>query len=261
MLDKIENAKKLIEEQIKQYSNPIVFSSFGKDSMVMLDLIKSIGIKLPIIFHKEPFEPKKYEFANKVINDNDYVVYDYPPIYSAITKRNDDIEIINFHQVKGHVNYMPTGIRKPNGGDFLCGLKDIYNKPHANFDFPWDLGFIGHKSTDKDPILGNVPLISAGYTTKSCDFVFPLKEFSDEDVWNYTIEHNLPINDKRYNKDNNWKEFEDITYNPDYFHACVSCMDRDEKHFVHCPKLNSLIPNISSFLYYIDPISLPYVER
>lgn len=256
MINIVDESIKLIQSQIESHNNPIVMSSFGKDSIVMLDLISKAGYKLPVLFHKEAFEPKKYEFANRVISDNDYTVYDYPPLVSSVTKRGDFIEIINHHQVRNRTCYMPTGIIRSNQG--LCGLDDIYNKPHGTFEYPWDLGFVGHKNSDQDFIIENSSVGVDFFSDPDGDFCFPLRHFTDTDVWNYTLENNLPINHLRYDKDNNWKEFDDITYNPDYFHACVSCIDKDEKEKVFCPKLDMMILNVSKQINYIDPISIHY---
>lgn len=261
--EKITAAEKFIADELVKYKNPIVFSSFGKDSMVMLDIIKTTGYKLPILFHREPFHPKKYEFANRIILNNEYTVYDYPPLLTKVAKKGDNIEIINLHQVYGRVNYMPTGLRpRVADKDYLCGLYDLYDKPTVqNYEFIWDLGLIGHKDTDRDPILPVTGLKTNKHSIGSCSFLFPLKDFTDGDIWNYHRIYGLPINDKRYDANNNYKEFENIDYNPDYFHACTSCMDRDKPAQVYCPKLNTNVPNISNALRYMEPPNFEYMEN
>lgn len=240
----IEEAINLIEEQTIG-RNPVVMSSFGKDSMVLLDLISRAGLKFPIVFFKEPFFPKKYEFANKVILDNEYVVYDYPPITTSFSRRGDIFEIVNQYQMKNNTIYLPTGIKPTVEGKFLCGLEDIYHKPVGTFKFPWDTLLIGHKSSDVDPILGHLPLKEDTFEKDGINFVYPLRHFTDKDIWKYTIENNLPINDRRYNRDNNWKEFEDVTYNPDYFETCIECMKSENPRLVQCPKKKTSVPNIA----------------
>lgn len=250
----IEEARKLISEQIQSHKNPIVMSSFGKDSMVLLDLIKRCGYKLPILFHKEPFEPKKYMFSNRIILEEDYTVYDYPPMRTGIVKNGEAMEIANFYQLGNSYSYLPTGIRENEKG--LCGLLDLYSKPLSLFNYPWDLVFLGHKSTDIDPIFGPVPVNQNVIHSDICDFILPLAAFTDTDIWSYIEAFDVPYNDKRYDKNNGYKEFQDITYNPDYFHACINCIDRDKPDVVYCPKVNKSIPNISKYLDYPE-ITLP----
>lgn len=259
--EKVKEAKNLIERFVVA---PVVLSSFGKDSMVLLDLIKKTNKKYPIIFWKEPFLPKKYSFANKIILDNDYTVYDYPPLETTVTKEGENFEIINYYQIGNNpieTIYLPTGIVSPiSSEEYLCGLEDIYNKPKGTFNFPWATIFLGHKNSDIDLILGSVKLKENYFTHNNKTFVYPIKAFTDQDIWEYTEKENLPINSLRYNKDNNWKEFSDYTYNPDYFPVCISCMDKDNKAQVLCPKTNKLIPNISKELVDIRPNLSHYLE-
>jgi hypothetical protein len=249
--DKVRGAIALIKEIVPNHSAPIVMSSFGKDSMVLLDLVKKANFKLPILSYREPFSPRKYLFANAIIHANDYTVYDYPPLETWFSRRNGSVEIVNLHQgPAGNAPiYLPTGVKPPKMDQpFLCGLSDIYGKPTvSSYSFPWDLALIGHKASDVDPILGPVP-INTFFQSGDLSLLFPLKAFTDEDIWRYTIEFNLPINEQRYNRLDNWKEFEDITFNPDYFHACTACMDPESPKEVFCPKVAGMIPNVSQHL-------------
>ncbi len=259
--DKIRDSSSFILRTICLYKSPMVMSSFGKDSMVMLDILKRLGLRFPIVFHREPFFPKKYEFAERVIRDNDYVVYDYPPMSTGVVKNNGQIEIVNFYQVKTGYSYVPTGIRPPvEGKPFLCGLEDIYLKPIGTFNFRWDLGFLGHKSTDIDPILGPVPLlVDLKVNPGSCSYAFPLRHFTDEDIWEYHKLFDIPINEKRYDPSNGFRERQDIDYNPDYYYSCTLCIDKDSPSSVFCPKYKCEIPNVSSQVRYTEPGLSHYV--
>jgi 3'-phosphoadenosine 5'-phosphosulfate sulfotransferase (PAPS reductase)/FAD synthetase len=257
---KIADAKTLIERVLRVYHKPIVMSSFGKDSMVLLWLLKSMGSKLPILFHREPFFPDKYEFANRIIQQEDFTVYDYPPSSTGVIKNNTHIEIVNFYDIGGgRVAYLPTGIR-----DFLptipylCGLGDLYQKPTGNFSFPWDLAFVGHKSTDCDPMFGNVPLkVDVKLNPGSCNYAFPLRHFTDEDVWEYHRRFDVPVNEKRYDPENGFRERRSIRFNPDYHYACTRCMDRDGLQSVLCPLIGGEVTNISGLLRYVEFGDLP----
>lgn len=259
---KILKASDLMLSVLTKYKNPVVMSSFGKDSMVMLDILKKLGQKLPILFHKEPFEPTKYEFANSVIQEEGYTVYDYPPSLTTIIKNNGVTEIVSYYQA-GPPNgestaytYVPTGIKPYEEGEsFLCGYEDIYSKPLGSFNFPWDVCFVGHKSSDIDPVIGKVPLlVDIKQTVGGADYAFPLRYFTDENIWEYTEKYKVAYNKKRYR---DGKELSDISHNPDYFRACTRCMDKDEGEVVFCPKLQSEISNIASSLRYEKTVPKP----
>src|ERR1035437_3368236 len=265
MHSKIENAKSLIRKTLGSYSKPIVMSSFGKDSMVVLHILKTMDLNLPVLFHREPFEPQKYTFANSVIVAEGYVVYDYPPSLVKMAKNGDKIELVNFYQTsgKGDSIWLGTGIKEPvEGQPFLCGLEDVYNKPMGYFKFPWDLGFVGHKSCDTDPIYGDIPLkVDVKINEGACDYAYPLRHFTDSDVWEYTEKFNVAYDDRRYNKADGYTEFSDITYNPDYFHCCTRCMDKDSPEMVYCPKLKKQIANISNTISYAPPVKYTYIGK
>lgn len=241
-------------------SDPVVMSSFGKDSMVLLDIVKKAGLKLPILFFKEPFFPEKYLFANEVILAEGYSVYDYPPLFTALTKRENTFEVSNFYQVGTPEEYIfcPTGIVPPTPNlPFLCGLYDLLNKPTGTYRFPWDSVLIGHKDSDTDFMLQPEGLTD--YIVKSGPVyaLFPLKDFTDEDIWAYHNEFGLPVHSTRYA---NGKELADKSQNPDYFPACMNCIDRDQQGKVFCPKLGYNIPNISSSVNYMT-VQKPHYVR
>jgi hypothetical protein len=263
---KIERAQDVIAKVLPHYSHPIVMSSFGKDSVVMLDLLKHAGHKFPVLFHREPFFPKKYAFANRVIEEEEYTVYDYPPAGTSLIKNGDKIEIVNWYRVGKKFAYLPTGIRAPEEGKpFLCGYRDLYKKPlAAEVEFPWDLVFVGHKSSDKDPIYGEVPLnVDLKKNEGGPDYVFPLRYFTDEDIWEYSLAFGVRQNEQRYQIGSEFlgcgSEVSDITYNNDYHHACVRCMDRDEPETVLCPLIDQQITNISSEINYTDIVRPSYL--
>jgi len=262
--EKIEHANWLIGLVTERFSNPVVMSSFGKDSMVMLDLLKRTRKKLPVLFHREPFSPEKYAFANRVILENGYTVYDYQPTSVSVVKNNGKMEIVNWYQV-GQVKtaYLPTGIREPEEGkDFLCGYKDLYLKPTGTFVFPWDVVFVGHKSSDVDPIVGPIPLrVDININHGAPAYAFPLRHFTDADIWEYHEKFGVPVHESRYNRNNGFKEHADISGNPDWFHACTLCMDRDSGPSVFCPMMGCEIPNISGQLHYIEPGVPGYIGR
>lgn len=264
LLEKIATSRAFIQQILDAYHAPVVMSSFGKDSMVLLDLLDREEAKLPILFHREPFEPKKYSFANRIIEQRGYTVYDYAPTSTELVKNGSASEIVNKYQVGPKAfTWLGTGIKAPKDGKpFLCGYRDLYMKPLGLFNFPWDVAIVGHKSTDTDPILGEIPLkVDIKASEGACDFAYPLRHFTDADVWEYIETFNVPYNDRRYDKSNGYREFSDITFNNDYYHTCVRCMDRDEPESVFCPRLNCEITNISGTIRYAEPPVLSYIGK
>jgi hypothetical protein len=257
--DTIEESELLIEQIMQEYRNPVLMCSFGKDSMVLLNLVRDLGYRIPVIFHREPFMPHKYKFANEIIQKWNLTVYDYAPVRTTFCKRQGKMEVLNEYQIGAETCMVPTGIIEPKPGEeYLCALKDLLYKPVGTFNYPWDLCFIGHKSSDVDPLHGKLEFeIDVKRHLNSAHFAFPIRKWSDDDVWDYLEEFDVPFHKERYE---NRQEKADKTENPDYFPACTACIDRDQPQAVHCPKLGRPINNLSNRIPYLEP-TFDYIKK
>lgn len=244
--EKVAHAHRIIDSVLSVAKNPSVMCSFGKDSMVVLDLVRRHR-DLKVVFHREPFQHHKYDYANRVIREWDLHVIDYPPLATSIREEGGEIEIINHYQIGASHVYLPTGLRPQSSGKTLCALTEIYDKPTGTFMYPFDVTFHGHKSTDVDPVLGAMPLASdIALNPTSVSAAFPIRHFTDDDVWQYLEENNVPIHHDRYEKvDGKWREREDKTHNPDYINACYSCMSPAAiKTGADCPRFGCRVSGV-----------------
>jgi len=264
-LEKLESdAITFLQETVGKFKNPAIMCSFGKDSVVVLDLARKALGNLPVIFHREPFFPAKYKYANDLIIKWNLTVYDYVPHKTAIQQKGDDVEIVGYYDVGGE-RYagLPTGICAPEEGEeTICGLYDVYLKPKGRFAYPWDCCIHGHKSCDVDPFHGPVELLSDVGLNITCSTpIFPIRNWSHANVWEYIEKHNIPIHHDRYEQDLNgeWYEKADKRLNPDYFPACVACMKRDGGK-VFCPRLNCETSNVADQLTWVEPTKTIYVK-
>lgn len=259
--NKIDAAYLAIDRVIRTYKRPAFMCSFGKDSMVLLHLLRSRGISLPVIFHKDPWWPAKYAFADGLIKAYGLEVYDYPPSAVTLWEGKTIMAFTNHYQIGPlpfGVLQLPKNIIPPAPGKkFLCGLTDILQRPTGTFNYPWDCVLVGHKSSDEDQIAGKVPLscdikLNAG---KAPDAAFPLREWTDADVWDYTVANNVPQQPDRYDVANRC-EYKDKSPNSDYAHVCIACCDRSKpRTSVHCPKLNCEVSNVADLVPYDTPQS------
>jgi 3'-phosphoadenosine 5'-phosphosulfate sulfotransferase (PAPS reductase)/FAD synthetase len=110
------------------------------------------------------------------------------------------------------------------------------------FPYPWDLIFIGHKSSDVDPFEGAVPLNTDVAEMGGVKLAFPLRDWPDDDVWEFIEKNHIQMQETRYH---GRLEVEDKWHNNDYIHACTACIDpREKAHTVPCPKLKVNVPNV-----------------
>lgn len=266
-MNKIEQAKNVILSGIKHFPKGMMCWSGGKDSMVLLHIMRSMGIDLPLIFFREPWQPWKYKFHDNLIQDWKLLVYSWHPYQSAFQQEGDEWEVQNHYKVNSTILTCPTGITKPQKDTpFVCSL-DILKRPKQhyleapNFDCLW----IGHKACDSDPILGGDAgtRIDSRVLFDQATMVFPLKDWTHEDIWKYTEDNNVPYDQDRYEKvDGVWGEKRDKIHNVDYVHACTLCVDRREgaDKFVYCPKLQMKIENISHLVPWAEQEKLSYMK-
>ena len=266
LANKIATATAAIDRCMQAYRKPAFMCSFGKDSMVLLHLLAQKNIRVPIIFHRDPWWPEKYQWIDTFIANHRLEVHDYAPLAVSLWEGEGIMAFSNHYQIgplPGGVALLPKNIIKPvEGQRFLCGLKDVLSRPTGSFNFPWDSVFVGHKSSDEDQIAGKIPLhcdikLNNGVGP---DLVFPLRQWTDNDVWDYTEAHGIPQQPDRYDVVNRC-ELPDKTRNSDYAHVCIACCDRRSKAVsVHCPKLNCEVSTVADKVPYFEPILNYYGE-
>jgi 3'-phosphoadenosine 5'-phosphosulfate sulfotransferase (PAPS reductase)/FAD synthetase len=256
--EKVAYSKDFVSRCVSEFKKPAIMCSFGKDSMVMLHIIKDMGLSLPVVFHRDPWFPQKYKFADSIISDWGLEVYDYPPSKITLWEGEEIMAFTNHYQIgKTESSYLqlPKNIITPERDrKWICGI-DLLNRPKSSFDYPWDLVFIGHKDSDKDQIAGSVNLHvdlkkNGGIAP---DGAFPLRCWTDSDVWQYSDTHNIPQQWDRYDKESK-KELPDKYTNSDYANVCINCINsRETKASVNCPKIDMQVSNIAHLAPYNKP--------
>lgn len=261
----ITEARRTVRAALQQFRAPALLWSSGKDSMALLHFLRSEGLAFPVIQFRDPQFPARYDFANRIIRDWQLTVHSWPPLTSAIAKRNGHLSIIHRYQLApGKLLDLPVDLIE-DGESQACGLQDVLFRPKGTFTSPWDAFFHGARSADADALLGAMPLqadIVQNVGAPAC--VFPLRNWSDELLWQYLERYEVPYQQDRYEKvDGQWRERADKTGNPDYLPGCTRCLDPDGPAKVPCPKLGIEVNNISKQLPRIESAQLlpDYIER
>jgi hypothetical protein len=263
----IERTRDLIERGSSVFPDALVCWSGGRDSMVLLHLLRDMGLRPRIVFFREPWQPRKYAFQDWLIREWELLVYTWHPYASAMQQEGGDFEIQNWYRFNDSVLTYPTGIVPPvEGLAWVCAL-DALNRPKQSAlqidraDAVW----VGHKSCDSNPVLGRDAgtRVEARLMPGHASLLMPLRDWSDEDVWNYIESKGVPYDRNRYEKVNGqWRERPEQRSNADYAHVCTLCVDRreDAPKFVECPKLGMTIENVSSRVPWVEPEKLSYMQ-
>jgi len=247
---KATEVDEFLTKELSRYCSPAFYCSFGKDSTVLLHILKTAGWDIPIVFYQDPWFPRKYDFARSLISQWELEVYDYPPIRTSMAYGNGIAAFVNEYQVSEiSTTMVPKNIVEyEDGADpdkYLCGI-NFFTRPVGTFIFPWDIVLIAHKNCDSDQICGLIPLETRLlYRDVGPDFIYPLKDWSHDNVWDYIETFKVPYQKDRYDLKNRC-EWDDKTFNSDYWPACIRCVDkRRAGQEVYCPKLKKQISNMS----------------
>lgn len=268
MKEKIEVAQEIINAVARNYKNPLVYCGFGKDSIVMLHLIREMGLNWPIMCHREHEFPVKWRFANKIMELWNLTCYDYPPRACSVFYENDTFCVATQYGVGFGDLVLPGILYTPERfieGEYLCALKDIYLQPKCHgFDYPWDVGLLAARFDEKHPHFGGACLgqqFENKLNIGSADFAYPLLSWTAQDVCQYHVDYGVPINTDVYEiKDGELISKQDPTYDPDRRPACYECMKPDNPKVVFCPKRMSQVNNVSGSLAWMPLVDFPTKE-
>ena len=253
-----EKSARLIERVMLAHQRPVLLWSAGKDSMVLLHLLRDIGHDIPCILHREPFAPEKYRFADRIAKEWNLRVFDYPPERSEMWQGKDILAFMRHYRIgpAPHSRLrVPKNVLPPEPGiPFACAATDVLETPAGHpFDYPFDVALIGHKSSDSDQIAGKVPLRSEWEFPPDMPAVaFPLRDWTDRDIWWYTERFNVPQQADRYDVAGR-RELESKELNSDYFHMCSACVRPGEGPVV-CPKSGQNIPRRADVPWHSEPL-------
>jgi 3'-phosphoadenosine 5'-phosphosulfate sulfotransferase (PAPS reductase)/FAD synthetase len=251
------------EYWLREFRNPVVLWSGGKDSTAMLHLlIFKLGVRLPCVQWREPRFRHRYAHSDLLAREWDLTLFDYAPGRIAIQDGFDidtgqpRFDFLKYYQWGHHsALVLSLGTEHPKEGEpYLCGLTDVLQRPTGSFNWPWDAAFHGQKSADIDLIKGGVPLAQdVRRVDDSPTQLFLMRHWTDDDIFDYLEAEGVPMDPTRYDRSSGkWGHKQDKSHNADYYPICWNCVNRHLTAPVWCPKLRSEVNSIAHLAPYED---------
>lgn len=246
-------ARERISRHLMEAKRPAVLCSFGKDSMVLLHLCRELWPTIDVVMfiqHAEQF-PEKYAFAHRIITSWGLACYTLPPRWTVHcqTDKSNDLYSSYGGDTTGPL-IMSMGCKPRRGEDpFVCAVDAINHPRTPSVHYPWDVTFIGAK--ESDPVqfaAAQMTFSQESVQSGSTRLCFPLFDWTDADIWDYTQKHGLPFDEARYTR-------RDDRTNPDAYPTCFNCLDTKQRgKTVHCPKSQQMIPSQAQGLAYHEAV-------
>lgn len=243
MEQKINEARQFIRTHLAEMKRPALACSFGKDSMTMLALVREQMPEIPVLYMEAIAHPTKHAFAERIAAEWNLNLTRPVPAYRDAVAQGDRIEVIEIHEVApGQILYFPIEAEEGYIPDenATCGLELVAYQPPPVINLHFDGIFIGHRGDDVDPTFGAIPLKESAMIRGGFRYLYPLRDWTESDIWEASQLLNIPQNEARYKQG-------DLTANNDYYPLCTECMKVNGEP-AYCPKMNLLIPRIGAQL-------------
>lgn len=200
--------------------------------MVMLWLTRQIDTQIPVVYFSALPHPTKHEFKERIEREWGLSVIAPIPAQRDIVGRDSHLEIIETHvfapgflacfPIEPEIGYTPDR-------DSVCGRDFCFEELPEAQSMDLDCIFIGHRSDDADTTHGAIPLKDYVADMGSFRYVYPLRDWTEADIWEASEKYGIPQNNARYKQG-------DMTANNDYYPLCIKCLKPSEELTVECPK-------------------------
>ena len=243
--EKLEDARAVIRTALETGTAPVVLTSFGKDSVVLLALVREQVPTVPCLWFRYDFkgQHRRHKFAHDLIMQWGLKVFDYQPMLRVpLSDGENDLELAQLYSTGG--DGFLTILIGTDGQYGECVLDIGNSKTIPKWDYPWDITFSGERAEESDPILGLRDLPEDGAARGNTRLFYPLRHWTLSEIWAYTMEQQLPVNSDRYLRG-------DSESDGDQYSICSRCINPisevSESGVVHCPKENKLIKYRNDF--------------
>lgn len=224
MEHKLAKLKASLISYVKDYKDPVLCWSGGKDSSLILQLIYQLGYRIPVLVFPHLWSEYQKTFIKEMIVDLKLTAFHYGP-----DKINFDPPfVVSFYRFQDkQIPIIQDHVDDPSRCGLDVGRRIKFNAPKPAYH--WDNTILGSKSCDTHKLIDQLSF-------DDFSVELPLWNWSDEEVLNVTKLLGFKFDKKVYN---------DLDERADTgnFVACMECIGVND---VFCPKENKVIKGLYS---------------
>jgi hypothetical protein len=174
----MDHAIEKIRAALATSKHSAVLSSFGKDSVLLLDLVRSERPDTPVIWFRVGVDER---YAKWAIGSWNLTVFHWHPASVYTLRKGSDVSMVHEYHINGAVLPVVVDLRLSAGSSEFCGTLS-YRTRTPNFFLPFDTLFVGWKDHDTHWVKGDAPLRPDGYTLGGAKLIAPLRHLTDDAV-------------------------------------------------------------------------------
>lgn len=216
-MESLTQAREIVKTALANSRCPAVLCSFGKDSLLLLHLVREVKESVPVIWFRTGLDET---FAKETIKALNLTAYSYSPadVYLLANPDTDQRSII--HEYSFGRDRLPVTIDLAPGD--RCSLTAFPTRTPQLFQ-PWDVIFVGWKDSDSHWLKGSTPFPEDGFMLGRAQVHAPLRHMSDTQIFAALYDLQIP-------------------YRPtaDSLPLCVNCMEPGPDE-VWCPERQQYI--------------------
>jgi len=220
----------MIQRLLDKASHPCVAVSGGRDSLVVLDLVREFQPDIDVLVFRTDFAPHQWEIIDRLIQLWDLTVIAPLPKASYLLPNGEHLARVDEYE-------LGCGVMLPVLRDIVHAdvcLFDLNQRFLAVSPLDFDCVFVGTKRGDRNPAMGRVvrePITDVGQFT----LVAPIFDWSEEAVRERA--RDLP-----YSKE--WYVEGDENFDTGNLLSCSRCVRSGTGEPVHCPKEDKMINGV-----------------
>ncbi len=221
----LDRAREVIASALAAHARPAVMCSFGKDSLLLLHLVRERIEDVSAIWLGHETTSDQFAFIERTLLDWDLTLFKLAPAHRYIVRApNGAYALVREYLINGAPYPVISDLVH---SDTRCLLR-LDRQASGNIEAPFDCVFVGWKASDRHSIFGDdpIPFPPDGAEIAGAAWYAPLREMTDDEVWRATRDLNIPYNEAKYDQNRAQADPDDVV-------ACSRCLTEQGRVFCH----------------------------